>query len=57
METGLCAGCFRTIGEIASWANVGDDQKQLILAAVAQRRGRLDAEADPVCKVPTDETA
>ncbi|MCX7145444.1 MAG: DUF1289 domain-containing protein [Sulfuritalea sp.] len=38
MEEGLCAGCFRTIDEIARWANSGDEDKRLILAAVAQRR-------------------
>ena len=38
MEDGLCAGCFRTIDEIARWANSGDADKRLILAAVAQRR-------------------
>lgn len=41
MEIGLCTGCFRTLDEIARWANVGDDGKRLILAAVAQRRHRL----------------
>jgi predicted Fe-S protein YdhL (DUF1289 family) len=43
MEAGLCAGCFRTIDEIARWANSGDDDKRLILAAVAQRRARPEA--------------
>ena len=57
MEAGLCAGCFRTIDEIARWAHIGDDDKELILAAVAQRRGRLDPEAALVCKVSTDEAA
>jgi predicted Fe-S protein YdhL (DUF1289 family) len=42
MEEDLCAGCFRTIDEIARWANSGDEDKRLILAAVAQRRARLD---------------
>lgn len=42
MEQGLCAGCFRTIDEIARWANAGDDDKRLILAAVAQRRIHLE---------------
>ena len=42
MEAGLCAGCFRTIDEIARWANAGDDGKRQILAAVAQRRTHLD---------------
>ena len=55
MEAGLCAGCFRTLDEIARWANIGDDDKRLILAAVAQRRGRPDT--GPVGKAPTDEAA
>ena len=42
IEAGLCAGCFRTIDEIARWANAADDDKRLILAAVAQRRTHLD---------------
>ena len=43
LEQGLCAGCFRSIDEIARWANAGDDEKRLILAAVAQRRIHLSA--------------
>lgn len=52
MEDGLCAGCFRTLDEIARWANSGDNDRRLILAAVAQRRIRRDPEADLVgnCK-------
>jgi len=53
MEAGLCAGCLRTLDEIARWANVDDDGKRLILAAVARRRGK----PDPECEVPTDEAA
>ena len=49
MEAGLCAGCFRTLDEIACWATIGDDDKRLILAAVAQRRGKLDPDADLAC--------
>ncbi|MCX7156004.1 MAG: DUF1289 domain-containing protein [Rhodocyclales bacterium] len=49
MEAGLCAGCFRTIDEIAGWANAGDDEKRLILAAVAQRRSKLDPDVDLAC--------
>ncbi len=43
MEDGFCAGCFRTIAEIARWANSGDADKRLILAAVAQRRARPES--------------
>jgi len=55
MEAGLCAGCFRTIDEIARWANIGDDGKRQILAAVAQRQARLDP--DRAGKATTDEAA
>lgn len=49
MEDGLCAGCYRTIDEIARWAGLGDEGKRLILAAVAQRRTRLDADLAGNC--------
>ena len=55
MEADLCAGCFRTLDEIARWANIGDDDKRLILAAVAQRRGKLDTGL--AGNAPTDEAA
>jgi predicted Fe-S protein YdhL (DUF1289 family) len=35
---GLCEGCLRTLDEIAGWAAAPDEQKRLILAAIAQRR-------------------
>jgi len=38
MQDGLCVGCYRTIDEIARWATAGDDDKRLILAAVARRK-------------------
>jgi predicted Fe-S protein YdhL (DUF1289 family) len=38
MEAGLCVGCLRTLAEIAGWANAGDDDKRLVIAAVAERR-------------------
>ena len=47
--TGLCQGCWRNIEEIAAWAMASDETKRLILAAVAQRRARLDPDADLVC--------
>jgi len=40
MEGGLCAGCFRTLDEIACWANVDDEARRTIMVAVAQRRAR-----------------
>jgi predicted Fe-S protein YdhL (DUF1289 family) len=41
MEAGLCAGCLRTIDEVARWSRIGDDEKRLILLAVAQRRSQF----------------
>jgi predicted Fe-S protein YdhL (DUF1289 family) len=41
MEAGLCAGCFRTIDEIARWSRIDDDEKRLMLLAVAQRRSQF----------------
>lgn len=49
MEQGLCSGCFRTIDEIARWGTAADEEKRLILAAVAQRRARRDPDADLAC--------
>lgn len=49
IEEGLCAGCFRTIDEIALWGSVDDNDKRLILAAVAQRRIARDPDADLAC--------
>lgn len=37
-RTGYCAGCWRSIDEIAQWAAAGDDYKQAVLTAIAQRR-------------------
>jgi predicted Fe-S protein YdhL (DUF1289 family) len=45
MEDGLCAGCYRTMKEIVRWGNAGDDEKRLILAAVAQRRMQLGTDS------------
>jgi len=50
--TGLCQGCYRSLAEIAAWANAGDRTKALILAAVAQRRARLTTSAEPVRSRP-----
>lgn len=39
--SGLCAGCFRTLDEIAAWGGASDEEKRAILLAVAQRRDKL----------------
>ena len=42
-QSGFCEGCLRTVDEIAGWAAMPDEQKLLILAAIARRRACRDA--------------
>ena len=37
-QSGLCAGCLRTLDEITVWARSDDSRRREILAAVAARR-------------------
>jgi hypothetical protein len=41
--SGLCAGCFRTLDEIAAWSVLDADDKRAVLAALPQRRAALAA--------------
>ena len=34
----VCAGCWRTLDEIARWRDMGDAEKRSVLAAIAVRR-------------------
>jgi len=36
--TGLCAGCYRTLDEIAGWIDLPAEQKRTVLASLATRR-------------------
>lgn len=36
--TGLCAGCYRTLDEIAGWIDLSAEQKRALLASLAARR-------------------
>jgi predicted Fe-S protein YdhL (DUF1289 family) len=47
--SGLCEGCYRSIKEIAVWAAADDQEKSLILAAVAQRRQNLEIATGTIC--------
>lgn len=42
-ETGLCAGCYRTLDEIAGWIDLPDQRKRTVLAALATRRVQFGA--------------
>lgn len=37
-DTGLCAGCGRSVPEIASWAEMTDDERQRIMLSLSDRR-------------------
>lgn len=41
--TGLCAGCYRTLDEIAGWIDLSEEQKRMLLANLAARRARFGA--------------
>jgi predicted Fe-S protein YdhL (DUF1289 family) len=39
--SGLCAGCLRTLDEIALWSVLDEEDKRAVWAALAQRRAAL----------------
>lgn len=42
---GVCAGCFRTLDEIARWGEMGDPERARVVAQLPARRERLQAPA------------
>jgi predicted Fe-S protein YdhL (DUF1289 family) len=40
--SGLCAGCFRTLDEIAAWSRLSDDERRAVLAALPSRRDLIE---------------
>lgn len=38
--TGLCAGCYRTLIEIASWIDLSADERRAVVRDTAIRRAR-----------------
>jgi hypothetical protein len=40
--SGLCLGCYRTLGEIGGWSALSDDQRAEIMAELQGRRERID---------------
>lgn len=43
-RSGLCLGCGRTIGEIASWASLSDAERARVMGELAGRLARFAAE-------------
>ena len=46
--SGLCRGCLRTLAEIAGWSGMSDAERERVMNALAERRGRLDVPEIPV---------
>ena len=40
----VCAGCYRTLEEIARWRNMTDIERKAVLVSVEKRRIALDEE-------------
>jgi predicted Fe-S protein YdhL (DUF1289 family) len=40
--SGLCAGCLRTLDEIAAWSVLDDDARRAVWIAIARRRASGD---------------
>ena len=38
----VCAGCFRTLDEIARWRDMDDSEREAVLTAIALRRAHQD---------------
>jgi uncharacterized protein len=48
-QRGVCIGCCRTLDEIARWAQMSDAEREGAMAALAERRVRLNV---PEISVP-----
>jgi uncharacterized protein len=42
--TGFCAGCYRTLAEIASWSELSTQQKRTIISMLDRRRAECGSE-------------
>ena len=42
--TGLCAGCYRTLGEIAGWIDLSAAERRAVVANLALRRALHESE-------------
>jgi len=40
--TGMCAGCGRTIEEIARWSAMSDSERRAVMAQLPARKERLE---------------
>lgn len=49
-EAGVCAGCFRTLDEIATWGSLDAAGKRAVLARLAARRIRWGEAAERIVR-------
>jgi predicted Fe-S protein YdhL (DUF1289 family) len=42
--TGLCAGCYRTLGEIAGWIDLSAAERRAVVASLATRRALYEGQ-------------
>ena len=42
--SGLCLGCFRTLGEVAGWAKLSTSDRETVMAELPSRRTRIAPE-------------
>jgi hypothetical protein len=43
--SGLCAGCWRTLDEIAAWSALDDDAKRAVWQRLRERRAQAQGQA------------
>lgn len=43
-ESGLCLGCYRTLGEVAGWSRLTDEARALVMAELPARKSRIAPE-------------
>ena len=43
-ESGLCLGCFRTLGEVAGWSRLSDAARARVMAELPARKSRIAPE-------------
>ena len=41
-EHGVCAGCYRTLDEIARWSEMSDAERTQVLARLSARRADIE---------------
>jgi predicted Fe-S protein YdhL (DUF1289 family) len=47
--TGLCAGCLRTLDEIAAWGSLGEDGRRAVWQRLGVRAATMASPGDEPC--------